>query len=402
MPSIRSSRSSPRDRNSGNLAIMAIGVVFAVSCLMCHPTQAQTETILYSFKGATADGGYPPAGVTLDAAGNIYGTTWKGGAVNLGTVFELSKHGETLMHSFRGPDGEEPQTGLIRDAAGNLYGTTTVGGGLSCFGAVFKVSRTGKETVLHCFAGQPTDGALPLAGLARDQKGNLYGTTSLGGANSVGIVFMLDPAGNETVLHSFAGGSIGGTDGADPIGGLISDPAGNLYGATFGGGPKNAGIVYKIDASGNETVIYSFTGTPDGQYPMGNLARDPAGNLYGVTNVGGINNLGSLFKVDSTGKETVLHSFGLAGDCEAPQAGVIRDAQGNLLGTANGGRPDYGAVFKFDTATGQETIVHFFRGGPGDGQYPVGLLTLDSQGYIYGATQEGGANNWGTIFKIGP
>jgi len=143
MPSIRSSRSSPRGRNSGNLAIMAIGVVFAVSCLMCHPAHAQTETVLYSFKGATADGGYPPAGVTLDAAGNIYGTTWKGGAVNLGTVFELSKHGETLMHSFRGPDGEEPQAGLIRDAAGNLYGTTTVGGGLSCFGAVFKVSRTG-------------------------------------------------------------------------------------------------------------------------------------------------------------------------------------------------------------------------------------------------------------------
>lgn len=402
MPSTRSSHSSPRDGNSGNLAIMAIGVVFAVSCLLCHPAHAQTETVLYSFKGATTDAGYP-TGVLLDGAGNIYGTSWYGRGTNFGTVFELSKRGEALMHSFRGsPDGDIPLAGIVRDASGNVYGTTSAGGGSSCFGTVFKVSPAGKETVLHCFAGQPTDGGYPDASLVLDAAGNIYGTTDSGGTNNVGTVFKLGRAGKETVLHSFIGGVSGQTDGATPQGGLVRDSAGNLYGTTVAGGTQNEGTVFKVDAAGNETVLYTFNGTADGGYPMGNLLRDSAGNLYGTASLGGTLGFGTLFKVDPSGNETVLHTFGAPGDCGTPQWGVIRDAHGNLFGTAEGGKLGYGAVFKFDTVTGKETILHFFGNEPGDGEYPTGTLALDSQAYIYGTTQQGGAYKWGTIFKIGP
>ena len=154
--------------------------------------------------------------------------------------------------------------------------------------------------MLHCFTGQPTDGGHPLASVILDAKGNLYGTTDSGGTNNVGTVFKLVGASKETVLHSFkSGGAVGGTDGATPNGGVVRDSAGNLYGATLGGGPQNAGIVFKVDAGGNETVLYSFTGGnggTDGKYPMGNLVRDAAGNLYGITNIGGTANRGTIFK----------------------------------------------------------------------------------------------------------
>lgn len=401
MTCTRSSRlnhSSPKRRN---FAAIAIAVVLSATILIRYSAQAQTETVLYSFKGAPTDGGYPSAGVILDAAGDIYGTSWQGGPVNLGAVFVISKHGEKVLRSFSGVDGEIPLAGLVRDAAGNLYGTTT-GGGTAGWGTIFKISAIGKWSLLHSFAGPPTDGGYPLAGLILDTRGNLYGTTELGGARKVGTVFKLDPTGNETVLHSFTGGALGEADGADPKGGLLLDSAGNLYGTTMGGGPQNAGVVFKIDASDNETVLHAFTGEPDGQYPMGNLARDSAGNLYGITNVGGSANFGTIFKVDTTGKETVLHSFGSPGDCSSPEWGVISDARGNLLGSAQGGTLGDGAVFSFDPATGKERILHFFSGGVGDGQYPMGTLAIDSHGNIYGPTQQGGTNNWGTVFKIGP
>jgi uncharacterized repeat protein (TIGR03803 family) len=383
-------------------AALALAVSLAAATL-AHPAQAQKESVIYSFKGGANDGGYPSAGVIRDAAGNIYGTTWLGGAVDFGTVFEISKHGETLLHSFRGgADGAVPLAGLIRDAAGNLYGTTTVGGGPSCVGTVFKLSTTGKETVLHCFAGQPTDGGYPLASLILSKKGNLYGTTDSGGTNNVGTVFNMAAAGSETVLHSFTGGVVGGTDGASPGGGVIRDSAGNLYGATLAGGPQNAGVVFKVDAAGMETVLYAFSGGAAGANPMGNLVRDAAGNLYGITNIGGTANRGTIFKIDPTGKETVLHNFGFPGDGGYPQSGLVRDAAGNLYGSADGGTFNYGVVFKFNTASGTETILYNFGGTTGDGQYPIGSLAVDAAGNVYGTTQQGGKLGWGTVFKITP
>jgi uncharacterized repeat protein (TIGR03803 family) len=402
----------PARRMRSNLSVqrwpLAAALALAVSlaaATLAQPAQAQTESVIYSFKGGANDGGYPSAGVIRDAAGNLYGTTWLGGAVDLGTVFEISKHGETLLHSFRGgADGKIPLTGLIRDTAGNLYGTTS-GGGTSGWGTVFKLSVTAKETMLHSFTGPTTDGGYPLAGLILDTKGNLYGTTYSGGTNNVGTVFKAVAAGNETVLHSFTGGVVGGTDGATPNGGVVRDSAGNLYGATLAGGPQNAGIVFKVDATGNETILYSFTGGnggADGKYPMGNLVRDAAGNLYGITNIGGTANRGTIFKVDPTGKETVLHNFGFPGDGGYPQSGLVADAAGNLYGSADGGTFNYGVVFKFNTASGTETILYNFGGATGDGQYPIGSLAVDTAGNVYGTTQQGGKLGWGTVFKITP
>ena len=192
------------------------------------------------------------------------------------------------------------------DSAGNLYGTTPYGGDLTCpigslgCGAVFELSKSGQETVLHTFTGG-TDGAFPLyESLIRDSAGNLYGTTLYGGdlsCNSYGygcgVVFKLSPAGEETVLHTFAGGA----DGEGPVAGLVQDSSGNLYGTTAGGGAHNYGTVFKIDASGNETVLFNFNGERSGFEPIGTLLLDKAGNLYGTTNEGGAANAGVVFKL---------------------------------------------------------------------------------------------------------
>jgi uncharacterized repeat protein (TIGR03803 family) len=183
---------------------------------------------------------------------------------------------------------------------------------------------------------------------------------------------------------------------------VIRDAAGNIYGATLAGGPQNAGIVFKVDATGMETVFYAFSGGTAGANPMGNLVRDAAGNLYGITNIGGTANRGTIFKIDPTGKETVLHNFGFPGDGGYPQSGLVGDSAGNLYGTADGGTFNYGVAFKFDPATSTETILHNFGGTTGDGQYPIGSLAVDAAGNVYGTTQQGGKLGWGTVFKITP
>jgi uncharacterized repeat protein (TIGR03803 family) len=180
-----------------------------------------------------------------------------------------------------------------------------------------------------------TTGEFPYAGLVRDTAGNLYGTTYYGGDTQClhfggcGTVFKVDTTGKETVLHSFTGSA----DGKFPTAGVVRDAAGNLYTTTKGGGTSGNGSVFKLDTTGKETVLYSFTGSPDGSGP-GNLIRDTNGNLYGTTAYGGMSGNGTVFKVDTTGKETVLHSFaGTGGDGANPYAGLVRDAAGNLYGT---------------------------------------------------------------------
>jgi uncharacterized repeat protein (TIGR03803 family) len=183
-----------------------------------------------------------------------------------------------------------------------------------------------------------------LVGLIRDSAGNLYGTTNGGGASGAGVVFQIDPSGNETVLYNFTGGA----DGGFPFGGLIRDSAGNLYGTTNGGGASGAGVVFKVDRAGNETMLYSFTGGPDGGYPLWVvLARDSAGNLYGTTSGGGASGNGVVFKLDPSGNETVLHSFTGGADGSSPFAGVVLGSNGNLYGTTPfGGQTNAGIVFE--------------------------------------------------------
>jgi uncharacterized repeat protein (TIGR03803 family) len=346
-------------------------------------------------------GSSPYAGVIRDTKGNLYGTTAYGGAFNHGTVFKISKHLRTLLHSFTGKtDGATPSS-LVEDAAGNLYGTAQGYGAGGC-GTVFKLDRTGKLTVLHAFTRGSSDGCLPLT-LIRDAQGNLYGTTEYGGPANVGTVFKVDATGKETVLYSFTGGFVGSKDGGFPDGGVIRDAAGNLYGATVAGGPDNFGTVYKVDAAGNETVLHAFTGANiDGEYPQGALAQDSAGNLYGTTQIGGTANGGTIFKVDPAGNESVLFSFTQQAQGADPQSSLVRDAAGNLYGnTGLSGAHDWGVVFKFDPATGAETVLHNFGNGF-DGRAPIGALTLDSAGHIYGATQQGGSADAGTVFVIVP
>jgi len=338
------------------------------------PTQAQAQKfkVLHTFHGK--DGASPTDVLIRDAEGNLYGTTNGGGGGNCsggegcGTVFKTDKTGkEVWLHKFSGANGANPYAGLLRDASGDLFGTTLEGGDTSCnapygCGTVFKLDKTGKkETVLHKFAGDP-DGDFPESLLAEDKAGNLYGTTYLGGAHGLGAVFKIGKTGKEKVLYSFTGGS----DGCFPDPGVTLDSAGNLYGVAFEGGSgfcnSGRGVVFKVDTAGKETVLHTFSGGSDGANPFSVLVFDLKGDLYGTTQNGGSSGCGgtgcgTVFKVSPNGDETVLYAFCSLSDCadgETPLFGpLVIDRAGNLYGTTitggaysdcNGGT--CGVVFK--------------------------------------------------------
>jgi uncharacterized repeat protein (TIGR03803 family) len=397
-------------------------VCFALVIVLCVSTalsaKAQNLNVLYTFTGG-ADGGSPVGGLIRDAEGNTYGTTCCDGAHGAGTVFMLDKAGkETVLHSFTGgEDGDQPYASLVRDAEGNLFGTTYWGGvstecngGFGC-GVVFKLDKSGKETVLHSFTGTGGDGANPYDGLVQDAKGNLYGTTEFGGGSSAcsggcGVIFGVNTARKETVLHRFSGGM----DGAGPLAGLVVDAEGNLYGTAQYGGALGAGNVFMVDKARKETVLYSFSGGTDGGQPLlGYLVRDAKGNLYGTTTFGGTYGQGTVFKLDRAHNETVLHSFSGGTDGSYPYAGLVLDAEGNLYGTTNqGGASGYGTVFMLDEA-GNETLLHTFTGTGGDGAYPYDDLVRSANGNLYGTTFSGGTNanvclevGCGIVFTLTP
>jgi len=251
-----------------------------------------------------------------------------------------------VLHKFNGADGMFPEGPLAEDAAGNLYGAVPVGVGN---GAVYKMDKSGEETVLYTFSGG-SDGGIPEGGVIIDSAGNLYGTTMDGGAgfgnSGYGVVFKVDPAGNETVLHAFTSGS----DGANPASALLLDAKGNLYGVTENGGSSECGgtgcgTAFELSPESGggwtENVLYAFcsvAGCADGEEPLaGPLVIDSAGNLYGTTYFGGTADDGVVFELDAAGKETILHSFTGGSDGANPRAGVIMDSEGNLYGTAEEG-----------------------------------------------------------------
>jgi len=354
-----------------------------------------------------------------------------------GVVFELSATGEEkILHKFKGsPDGALPMWGgnLTLDSQGNLYGLTNNGGVVACpgngdgaCGTVFKIDSTGHETVIYAFKGTNGDGNSPYGNVILDKSGNLYGTTSLGGTYNNGTVFKIDTTGKETVLHSFAGSP----DGAFPSG-LVEDAAGNLYGATIeggiaaSGGPCGSfgcGTVFKLTKTGQETVLYRFTNSNgDGENPFTTLVLDKKGNLYGTTQTGGISSCaqvadecGIVFKVSQAGHETILYQFKGSPDGRQPFGPVVFDAAGNLYGatywggtgTECGTQVGCGTVFKL-TKGGKETVLHSFSGGK-DGGVPFFGVAIDGAGNLYGTTQEGGnpkcQNNFGSgcgvVYKI--
>jgi uncharacterized repeat protein (TIGR03803 family) len=389
-----------RTRQCGPYALaLALMLGLATVTTSAH---GQTFTVLHSFGGADGDNSNHGAGLTRDAAGNLYGTTDRGGDltcgdVGCGTVYKIDRSGkETVLHRFTStPDGDTPFAGVIRDTAGNLYGTTLTGGA-SGYGTVFKVDAKGKETVLHSFTGK--DGALPRSGVVRDAAGNLYGTTETGGSLDYGTVFRLEPNGKMTMLHAFTGGA----DGANPQVGVILDKAGNLYGIA---GP----VLFKLSKNGKETVLYKF---PEGLIAYAGLTfcRNA---LCGTTAYGGTSGMGTVFKLDQRREFTVLYNFTGGADGGYPLAGVIQDAEGNLYGEAAIGGystcedEGCGTVFKL-SPTGEETTLYTFYDGS-DGGFPAGGLVRDAAGNLYGTTTGGGG--WGdcpeyfgcgTVFKLTP
>jgi uncharacterized repeat protein (TIGR03803 family) len=300
-----------------------------------------------------------------------------------------------VLHNFTGTDedGTGPSGSLIQDAASNLYGTTIFGGPYNA-GTVFVVNGSGYEKVLHSFGAFP-DGANPYGGMILDAAGNLYGTTSGGGAFGVGTVFVINSEGQEKVLYSFAGSP----DGANPFGNLVQDATGNLYGTTWDGGTSNFGTVFVVDRAGREKVLYSFTDGGDGGFVYAGLILDSTGNLYGTTLGGGANYVGTVFEANRTGKEKVLYSF-TVDDGANPYGGVIRDAGGNLYGTTDGGGVFHcGTVFAV-SSTGKETVLHSFVGNLDDGGFPRAGLVQDAIGNLYGTTYFGGAFLAGTVFMV--
>jgi len=323
---------------------------------------ANNLQVLQSFGlGNELSGNNLYAGLILDAAGNLYGAAEAGGRYGYGTVFELSpdSSGEwtvTVLYNFKGgQDGESPHATLTWDSAGNLYGTTVSGGGgTGCrggCGVVFRLSPSSNgwaENVLYRFTNS-ADGSVPYAGVALDAAGNVYGATTGGGASALGLIYELTPgaggAWEFSILHNFTGRP----DGATPYGTPILDSAGNLYGTTYSGGASNKGTVYVVSpAPGGgwtERVIHSFRGGSDGVNPMTPLTFDPKGNLYGTTSIGGTANCGIAFRLtpNQTGgwSETLLHTFlGITAQDGENPNGLIFDTHGNLYGTSMGGGVD--------------------------------------------------------------
>jgi uncharacterized repeat protein (TIGR03803 family) len=362
--------------------------------------------------------------VTLNATPAQGGTFsgWSGacsgtGSCNLAMTQNLSAAAtfigaqqDMVTHSFgRGDDGQNPFANLVFDSAGNLYGTTS-GGGMNGKGTVFELSPVGTETILHTF-GNGTDGQTPLGSLIFDSAGNLYGTASAGGTHGNGMVFELSPNGTETVLYNFGSGG----DGQNPNAGLVFDSFGNLYGTTVNGGANAGGTVFELSLNGaggwTEAVVYSFGNSPgDGVNPYAGLVLDSSGNLYGTTANGGANASGTAFEMLlSNGRccrEGPVYSFGSGTDGRNPRADLVFDSSGNLYGTTvNGGANGGGTAFELSLNNGggfTETGLYSFGNGGADGLNPYSKLVFDSFGNLYGTTANGGSYSGGTLFELSP
>jgi uncharacterized repeat protein (TIGR03803 family) len=422
-------------------AAFALAMVFALAIVATPAVQAQTYKVIYNFTGG-ADGGSPWAGLTIDAAGDLYGTTIGGGAGNSGTVFELTDSGSgwslATLYSFQGgDDGAGPQGRVAIAQDGSLYGTTA-GAGFGCTfhgcGTVFHLtppqadaaSVPWNETVLHRFTGT-IDGGNPQGDLTFDAAGNIYGTTMFGGClpsfcgweyGGYGVVYKLTTSAagwTETVLHAFQWNE----DGGYPLGGVVFDGAGNLYGVVEGGHPY--GLVYQLSPSGSgwtKQTLYEFPGGGHGADPYGGLIRDPSGNLYGTTQYSAPYGTGTIFELTPSNGGWAFNTLYVLPPCgflvssycgEGPMDKLMMDAAGNLYGTTReGGAIAYGSVFKLTPSNGgwTYTTLHDFNGD--DGRVPVSSLVFDANGNLYGTTAAGGSGGdcpaWGcgVVFEITP
>jgi uncharacterized repeat protein (TIGR03803 family) len=380
-----------------------------------HPAQAQSFSVLHSFSGndgespyagPTLDSGGHLYGTTyvggLHGAGSVYKLSQHGSSWLLNPLYSFS--GEA--------DGAGPGFGAVAIGPnGTLYGTTE-GGGI--FGVVYNLGPRPNpcpsilcswiDNVLHTF-GRGGDGSQPVNGVVFDAAGNLYGTLNIGGAGDNGAVYEMTKSGqtwNESLLYSFSGGNDGGT----PVASVTLDAAGNLYGITSFGGANNVGVVYKLTHSGSswtETVLYTFQGSEDGQNPVAGVTLDQAGNLYGATFLGGANNGGTLYKLSPSGGGytfTLLYSFAGGGG----PYNTLTLANGDLYGATNrDGTFSDGSVFKLTpNGNGWSFSDLYDFTGANDGGVPYGGVAVDAEGDVFGTTSLGGSSNDGVVWEVTP
>jgi uncharacterized repeat protein (TIGR03803 family) len=400
-----------------------------------------TGTIFYTFSGLKQQGYYPNNDIVLGPAGQIYGTTQYGGPTGQnGTVFELTPNGtgytQSTLYGFPFADGSRPETGLVADASGNFYGTTLLGGGADV-GSAFKLSPSGSESLLYSFSGTSDNGNNSVfpSSLILDTAGNLYGAAEETGTRQYGSIFELSPAAHGTYTEKKVDSLSGVID--HPLGNLIFDKSGNLYGTALDGGANGFGAVFELtpqaDGTWKQTVIYSFAGYPvDGSNPATGLIFDSAGNLYGNTSKGGSSanclgvarqpvGCGMIFELQPASggawTEKMLYSFvGEPGDGALPAGNLIIDGNGNLFGaTTLGGVKSKncpegqtpggcGTVFELSNNNGNwtETVLYQFSNTNGDGAGPESGVVEDLSGNLYGTTSDGGSSKYGTVFELAP
>jgi uncharacterized repeat protein (TIGR03803 family) len=409
-----------------SLARTCLAVLVSTFVLLsASPLQSQTFSVVHYFTGGL-DGAVPFAGVTIDRAGNMEGTTSSGGNSNDGAVYKLvhSGAGWTVnpLYSFQGsPDGESPESRVIIGPDGNLYGTTFRGGAGNCSdgpgcGIVYRLNPPPtfcrsvlcpwEETILYRFTGGADGGQPGFGDLLFDSAGNIYGTTTAGGAFNDGVVFKLIKSNGswmESVLYSFTGGQ----DGGSPYGGLTFDPPGNLYGTTPGGGAYQGGTVYELTPSGfgwTEHTLHSLQPATEGSYSTAGLIFDGAGNLYGTAQGSGPNNGGTVFEMMPSGGSwnfTLLYALtGLNGG-GGPASALTMDQSGNLYDTREGwiDGNDGGSVFELSRSAGgwSYTLLHQFEFN--EGAAPIGGVSIGANGTLYG-TASLGSTSPGTVWQI--
>jgi len=432
----------PRKHWIGNFGFgqsVVLGLVMGTMLVLsAGMSLAQTYQVIHNFAGGL-DGSEPTSGLTFDAAGNLYGTTFEGDALT-GTVYKLQHKTSswvlTPLYLFpKGSlNGAIPYARAVLGKDGSLYSTTGYGGNSqncpSGCGVVFNMRPTPTppttpltpwvETPIYRFGGG-SDGANPYgADLIFDAAGNIYGTTYNGGSGTCtggcGTVYKLTPSNGiwgESILYSFTQAG----DGQHPWGGVTFDRSGDLYGTTVYGGAYGRGTIYKLTPSGTgwtEAIVYSFTGGTDGANPYAGLIFDQAANLYGATGAGGADSGGTAFELTSdTWNFNLLYSFvGFNGQfVPGPVANLTFDSAGDLYGTTHTAGPyNYGAVFKLTPGSGgwTYTSLHDFTGGD-DGGYPRSSILFDKNGNMFGTAAEGGTGNpdncvgpCGVIFEITP
>lgn len=376
------------------LASIALSLAF-LPCVSFGQTYTFSTVVNFS---STGKGPSYPSNLIIDGNGNLYGTSYAGGAHGAGTVFRVSPAGVVnVVHSFAGSpsDGQSPYDAPVRDSAGNLYGTTYSGGstnncsGRPGCGTVFKVSPTAGETVLYNFSGG-SDGSTPLGSLTLDPSGDLYGISE---GSQLGVMFKISASGTFSTIYNFP-------QYPGPGATLIQNRVGNFFGTSYDGG-SGAGSVFEISPLGQETTLYSFSGGADGSEPNTKLTQDSQENFYGTTFAGGANSAGTLYKIDKNKNFSVLYSFCQLANCadgELPYGWVTLDSAGNLYGlTFNESSSNPGLVFKL-TPSGQESVLYsgFLSDWPDQGP----ALVMDKAGNLYGSTFTGGTSGVGTIFKL--